>query len=111
MQVLALTCVKLSYLFFYQRVLRVGNSWIFDIAMYSMIVIALAWAVAFFFGFVFVCAPHFDYLWTSLATEAKCAHTTDLHNAYAISDVIQDTLILIFPLPRVGGRFLQKRKS
>ncbi len=101
MQVLALSFVKLSCMFFYRRVFRAGGSKLFDIAMFTIVAIIIIWTISFFFAFLFMCGTNFDYLWTSLANEAKCAKTMMLQNGYAISDVITDFLVLLFPMPLV----------
>ncbi|KAL9131626.1 MAG: hypothetical protein Q9217_000514 [Psora testacea] len=106
MQVLALTFVKLSCMFFYRRVFRAGGTKIFDAAMFTVVAIIIAWAVSFFFAFLFMCGTHFDYLWTSLANEAKCARTMMLQNGFAISDVITDLFVLLFPIPLVVAALL-----
>ena len=102
MQVLALCFVKLSYIFFYRRVFRAGGTKIFDAMMFAVVVIIIAWTVSFLFVFIFECGIHLDYLWTSLANEAKCAKTSELENGFAISDVITDVIVLVFPIPLVG---------
>lgn len=66
MQVLALTFVKLSCMFFYRRIFRVGRSLILDAAVFTVVTILILWAIAFFFAFTFMCGTHFDYLWTSV---------------------------------------------
>lgn len=111
MQVLALCFVKLSCMFFYRRVLQSGSTKIFDAMMFTVVAIIIAWAVSFFFAFVFECGIHFNYLWTSLANEAKCAKTSELQNGFAISDVITDFIVLIFPIPLVGRDFVLDRPS
>ena len=101
MQVLALTFIKLSCMFFYRRIFRVGSNKIFDAAMVGVVVIIVLWAISFFFAFTFMCGTHFNYLWTSLANEAKCAKTMMLQQGFAISDVITDFFVLLFPIPLV----------
>ena len=102
MQVLALSCVKLSCMFFYRRVFRAGGTKIFDAMMFSVVAVIVIWTVSFFFALPFGCRLHFDYLWTSLANEAKCVKSLELQNGFAISDVITDFLVLIFPIPLVS---------
>lgn len=106
MQVPALTLIKLSCMFFYRRVFRAGGSRLFDLAMFTIVAIIVVWAISFFFAFLFMCGTHFDYLWTSLANETKCAKTMTLQNGFAISDVITDLLVLLFPLPLVIPGFI-----
>ncbi|MCJ1459034.1 hypothetical protein MMC28_009411 [Mycoblastus sanguinarius] len=90
-----------SCMFFYRRVFRAGGTKIFDAMMFSVVAVIVIWTVSFFFALPFGCRLHFDYLWTSLANEAKCVKSLELQNGFAISDVITDFLVLIFPIPLV----------
>ena len=51
-----------------------------------------------------MCGNHFDYLWTNLVSLAKCpTDTVAVNYGLAVSDVIMDFLILLFPIPFVGS--------
>ena len=93
-------------MFFYRRVFRAGGSKIFDAMMFTVVAIIVAWTVSFFFAFLFECRTHFDHLWTSLAIEAKCVKTSEVQNGFAISDVVTDFIVLIFPIPLVGNNLV-----
>ena len=67
-----------------------------------MLFIVISWSIAFFFAIVFICGNDFSAYWTSTIVEkAHCVNTNMLHNAFAISDVVTDVMIIILPLPMV----------
>lgn len=53
MLVLALGSIKLSFMFFYRRVFRTGDSKAFDRVMFSVVAIIVAWTASFFFALMF----------------------------------------------------------
>ena len=100
MQAIILGTIKLSVISFYRRIFR-GRT--FDYYSKGMIIVVIAWSIAFFFSVLFECRTHFEYLWSTLLNLAT--HCTDeelFFKAYAISDVIVDGLILAMPIPIVG---------
>ena len=104
MLVLTLGFVKLSFMFFYQRIFRPSDSKHFDRIMFTVVAIVVAWTVAFFFAQMFACGVHFDYLWTTFPNQlnhGQCVKTLIMQNAFAISDFITDLIVLVFPLPLV----------
>ncbi|KAL8724599.1 MAG: hypothetical protein Q9166_007856 [cf. Caloplaca sp. 2 TL-2023] len=66
MQMLALGCVKLSFLFFYRRVFITGVSTWFSKATTGLIIIVLVWTVAFFFALLFACKGNWSAWWGSV---------------------------------------------
>ncbi|KAI0485071.1 hypothetical protein GGR56DRAFT_616728 [Xylariaceae sp. FL0804] len=95
-QCFAFGTAKLSVLFFYRRIFR-GKT--FHILTTSMIIIVVIWTVGFFFAILFRCGTQFWALWAPLKyLLANCYDSTPLFQAFAISDVITDTFILIIPV-------------
>ena len=100
MLVLALGSVKLSLMFFYRRVFRIGDSKTFDRIMFSVVAIIIAWTVSFFFALMFECGTHFDYIWRRF--ENRCVKGLILQVGFAVSDFVTDFIVLIFPIPFVS---------
>jgi len=104
MQILSLGCVKLSFLFFYRRIFNTGHGkTIFNYFNLTMIAIIIMWTLGFFFGYLFECGTNFwAYYGGSQAYEvANCVKTTILNNAFAISDMLTDLIIIVTPIPFV----------
>lgn len=99
MLVLALGSVKLSFMFFYRRVFRIGDSKSFDRVMFSVVAIIIVWTASFFFSLMFECGTHFNYIWAKF--ENRCVEGVKLQVGFAVSDFITDFIILGFPLPFV----------
>lgn len=103
LQVLALGCVKLSFLLFYRRVLTTGTSSWFSKTTAGLIVVVLGWTVAFFFALLFACKGNWSAWWSSvLDLSTKCVKTLKLELALVTSDFITDVLIMILPIPMVN---------
>ena len=104
MQVLALGCIKLSFLFFYRRVfVNRSSSW-FSKATMAMIVIIVIWTVSFFFALLLACKGNWSAWWGSVVDLAtKCVQTLQLELALVTSDFITDVLIMILPIPMVNS--------
>ena len=67
-----------------------------------MISIISAWAVGFFFSFLFICGRSPANYWTSAKNEkAFCLATQKLHLASAVSDAILDILVIGMAIPMV----------
>lgn len=68
----------------------------------AMISTISAWAVAFFFSFLFICGKGPANYWTSAKTEKSfCVATQKLHLASAVSDAILDILVILMAVPMV----------
>lgn len=108
MQICALACVKLSFIFFYRRIFCTGNGKIFSAITIAMIVMIIAWAVSFNIALLFICNGHFAAMWTSIQDlNTHCGSLLDWQLGYAISDFITDVMVLVLPLPCVRWHFLR----
>ncbi|MCJ1377252.1 hypothetical protein MMC17_000344 [Xylographa soralifera] len=69
----------------------------------TVIIVAIgAWAITFFFAFLFACKGDFGAWWGSLEDLiTKCVNTLTLLYAFTISDVVTDIIVLLLPLPMV----------
>ncbi len=102
MQFPALTCIKLSFLFFYQRIFCTRVTKILNIFMWFLIVVCILWGIAFFFGFVFVCGTEITKLWgTNGDFKAHCSRILTENYYLTITDFILDAIIFIIPIPLV----------
>jgi hypothetical protein len=69
----------------------------------GMIAIVIIWTFGFFFAILFRCGTQFWALWAPLKyLLANCYMSTPMFQAFTISDVVTDSLILALPLYRVG---------
>lgn len=102
LQVPALGCIKLSFLFFYRRVFVKFVAREFSFANLFMIAAVVSWTICFFFLLLFLCGTDFSAYWTNGTTEALyCLPTGKAHMAYAISDVVSDIVIILMPVGEV----------
>ncbi|ESZ99267.1 hypothetical protein SBOR_0308 [Sclerotinia borealis F-4128] len=107
LQIPALGLVKLSLIFFYRRVFSRNAAPRFNIVTWFMICIIIIWTLSFFFSILFICGTDFSAYWTSTIVEkAHCVDTDKLHNAFAISDVVTDFVIISLPVPMIFGLHL-----
>ncbi|PQE14161.1 plasma membrane Pth11 protein [Rutstroemia sp. NJR-2017a BVV2] len=98
----ALAFIKLSCIFFYQRVFKAGSNHIVGILIYIIIGLIIIWGFGYFFSFLFACQTNFDYFWTNLENQLKCtADLTMIQLSLSISDVIMDVILLAFPIPLI----------
>ncbi|TGO44540.1 hypothetical protein BCON_0501g00010 [Botryotinia convoluta] len=110
LQIPALGFVKLSLILFYRRVFTRNAAPRFNIITWFMILIIIIWMLSFFFSILFICGTDFSAYWTSTIVEkAHCVDTDKLHNAFAISDVVTDFVIISLPVPMVCVLFLFKQ--
>ena len=64
-----------------------------------MIGLIVAWIISFFFAVLFRCGTQFWAYWNTLAALlAHCNSSTPNFQAFSISDVITDGIILLMPL-------------
>lgn len=104
MQVLALGCVKLSFLFFYRRVFCGRTSTVFGKVAMGIIAIVVIWIISFFFALLFACKGNWSAWWGSvLDLSTKCVETLKLELALVTSDFITDVLIMVIPIPMVSS--------
>ena len=74
----------------------------FQVITLGILTVIALWGTSFWISLIFLCPGHPDAFWTTLAEEKKyCLETTVWHNAYGISDVILDFVIIFLPLPQV----------
>ncbi|KAF2091928.1 hypothetical protein K490DRAFT_31211 [Saccharata proteae CBS 121410] len=96
-QPLALGFIKLSFLFFYRRIIC---GLVFDVISWFMIAMVTGWTIAFFFGFVFDCQTDFAANWGSLSEiGAVCGFGFLPTIVYTILDASLDFFILFLPIP------------
>ncbi|KAI9666608.1 MAG: hypothetical protein M1821_004544 [Bathelium mastoideum] len=87
---------KLSVIFFYRRIFT-GK--VFNVISISMVAIVCVWTLGFFFAILFRCGTHFWALWAPLIYLLQnCYLSTPMFQAFTISDVITDVLILTIPV-------------
>ncbi|CCD45564.1 hypothetical protein BofuT4_P045820.1 [Botrytis cinerea T4] len=107
LQIPALGFVKLSLILFYRRVFTRNAAPRFNVVTWFMIIIIIIWTLSFFFSILFICGTDFSAYWTSTIVEkAHCVDTDMLHNAFAISDVVTDFVIISLPVPMIFGLHL-----
>ncbi|PQE29144.1 plasma membrane Pth11 protein [Rutstroemia sp. NJR-2017a BBW] len=98
----ALAFIKLSCIFFYQRVFKAGSNRVVGMLMYIIVGFIIIWGLGYFFSFLFACQTHFDYFWTNLENQLKCtADLAMIQLSLSISDVIMDVILLAFPIPLI----------
>lgn len=93
----ALFFAKLSILHLYNRLFNVEQALRF--AIIGTYAVNVAWAVAFFSGYIFKCWPISNY-WLTENNEGNCLPSS-FNYAFAFSNVMLDTIILVMPLPIV----------
>ncbi|KAK4693232.1 hypothetical protein P7C71_g4129, partial [Lecanoromycetidae sp. Uapishka_2] len=112
LQVSALGCIKLSFLFLYRRVFEKRAAHRFSLMNWFMIAIVTAWMIGYFFTLLFICGTNFKAYWTTSTTEKDdCLPTTPVHLGYAISDVITDVLTILLPIPEIWKLRLPTRRK
>ncbi|CAF9941805.1 hypothetical protein IMSHALPRED_002908, partial [Imshaugia aleurites] len=111
-QVPALGCIKLSFLFLYRRVFTNRAARRFSLVNWFMIAMVTAWMIGYFFTILFICGTNFKAYWTTSTTEVdNCLPTTPVHLGYAISDVITDVLTILLPIPEIWKLRLPTRRK
>ena len=72
-------------------------------AIWILIGLTTIWAVGFLSYYVAACDSHPDAAWGGLLPFAQyCIKTEKYEEAYAISDFLLDTFVLMIPLPSVS---------
>jgi len=103
-QIPALACVKLSFIYFYRRIFCTGINRTFRIITTATIVLIIAWAVTFEVAFLFICKGKFAAWWISIKTlETYCHPQLKLELGFAGTDFITDFIVLVLPLPLVSS--------
>ncbi|KAG4029788.1 hypothetical protein MFRU_014g00870 [Monilinia fructicola] len=107
LQIPALGFVKLSLILFYRRVFTRNAAPRFNVVTWFMIFVIILWTLSFFLSILFICGTDFSAYWTSTIVEKEhCVDTSKLHNAFAISDVVTDFIIISLPVPMIFGLHL-----
>lgn len=103
--VLAFGLIKLSITFYYRRIFVVGRGFLFDWITKAAIIIAVLWTVGCVFGFIFSCGTHVSANWgNDLDVGMYCGPSSDVNNAFVVSDLVTDVMVLCMPLPVVSTR-------
>ncbi|KAF2800435.1 hypothetical protein K505DRAFT_970 [Melanomma pulvis-pyrius CBS 109.77] len=98
----ALTCTKLSLLFFYRRVFCSPWRAFLRLLFSAMITLCIIWGLGFYFSMAFICGTHFSAYWTSVKElRTHCPHLHTQQTWLAISDSIIDGIIFVIPIPLV----------
>lgn len=99
---LAFGIIKLSITLYYRRIFVGVKGTLFDWITKTALVIVVLWTLACLLGTVLSCGTHFYANWGSVQDIAMyCGPMTDITNAFVVSDLITDTMILCLPLPVV----------
>ena len=97
--------MKVAALAFYKR-LFVTSTGILNRAIWILIILTTIWAIGFVTYYAAACGSHPDAAWGGLLPFAQyCIKTELFEEAYAISDFLLDTFVLIIPLPSVNAVF------
>lgn len=73
---------------------------------WTMIAIVVVWIVSFFFAVLFRCGTNYWAYWSTLqALLSHCNDSTKNFQAFSISDVITDGLILLLPIHWVNDPY------
>ncbi|PCG89963.1 Hypothetical protein PENO1_101630 [Penicillium occitanis (nom. inval.)] len=102
--VFAFGLLKLSILFFYRKIFcAMRTDPTFDVITKVLIVLVIAWTLAFGIGAIFLCGVHPKNAWAPVAVVAeKCSAQLTFLEAYAISDFVMDVIIWSLPHPKVS---------
>lgn len=76
----------------------------FNAITIAVIIIVIAWGVAFIFAIMFWCGSHMSAWWTDIEELNKyCGSALEVETAWAISDFILDVVVIVMPMPMVRG--------
>jgi hypothetical protein len=105
LNIAALTFIKLSCIFVYKRIFAKGSNITVTTIIWTINAIILLWGIGYFFAFLFGCGTHFNDFWTNIENQLKCpADLAMIQKSLAMSDVIMDGIILIFPILLVSAK-------
>ncbi|KUI71833.1 hypothetical protein VM1G_08099 [Cytospora mali] len=105
----SLACAKASIVIFYRRIFR-GK--IFSIVSIILLILIALWGFGFFFGQLFDCFPiaaNWDVF--GKYPYAKCINPLPMYYSLAVTDMVIDLLILVFPQPLVWKLHMPMRKK
>lgn len=90
--------IKLSVIFLYRRLFTVSR-W-FNLYSNILIVLTLAWTIAFVIGNIFHCGTHPAAAWTNARLHVKYCDDSDASQAaLATTDLALDLMIIVAPMP------------
>ncbi|OCL09908.1 hypothetical protein AOQ84DRAFT_375393 [Glonium stellatum] len=102
MQFPALTCVKLSFLVFYQRIFSTPWRRAVKAFFFIMIFLCILWGLGFFFSMTFICGTHFSAYWTTVHDlKAYCPHLLTQQAWLVCTDFVIDAIIFLIPIPLI----------
>ncbi|MCJ1463159.1 hypothetical protein MMC07_001764 [Pseudocyphellaria aurata] len=100
LMVLAFGIIKLSITFYYRRFFVIAMGSVFDWITRAAVGIVVLWTTGCLFGFIFSCGKHISSNWgSSLDYVSYCGPSEVVHNAFVVSDLITDVMVLFLPLP------------
>ena len=103
LMVLAFGMIKLSITFYYRRIFVTGRGLLFDWITKVAISIVLVWTIGCLFAFIFSCGIHISAYWGSTQGYITyCGPSDYVSNAFVVSDLITDVMVLCLPLPVVS---------
>jgi hypothetical protein len=94
--------IKLSCLAFYRRVFKTGINRTAEAVLWVLVAIMLLWSISFTVANLFMCGnlTHLEWMWSKAGDSRKCSTKTYIiQQSFAISDVITDALLVVYPLP------------
>ena len=97
--------MKLSCLAFYRRVFKTGINKEAEAVLWVLFAIMLMWGISFTVANLLICGTltNLEWMWSKAGDSLKCPTNPYLvQQAFAISDVVTDTLLVVYPLPFVG---------
>ncbi|KAF4628103.1 hypothetical protein G7Y89_g10045 [Cudoniella acicularis] len=103
LQLIELSFIKCSALAFYRRVFCSIRPSILNTVIWVLMSLTVAWAVSFIIFYTTTCGTHLDASWEGDIPFLKyCINSAEkFYKAFAISDFILDTLVLLVPIPSV----------
>ena len=74
----------------------------FDIVSKVAIGLTTAWTIAFFMATLFGCGRHIDFQWGPLIDLSHCYDIFKFDDAFFISDLVTDLMVICLPIPLVS---------
>lgn len=106
LMILSFGIIKLSITLYYRRIFVGVKGTLFDWITRTAIVIVVLWTIACLLGTLLSCGTHFYANWGSY-----CGAMTDITNAFVVSDLITDIMILCLPLPVIWNLQMAMRRK
>ena len=101
-QIPTLALIKVAALCFYRRLFVTSRGRLLNKIIWAIIILTTAWAISFIAFYVAACGSHVKAAWGGyLPFSQYCLTTERFEEAYAISDFMLDTFVLIVPIPSV----------